>query len=311
MRFYFNRQPVIGPWGGGNALVTELARCLIDQGHNVSYDINSRADVYVCFDPRPNNAGVTGRDIVHHSRLHDGKLCCRVGDIGTHGKPELPVMWGEVIQHADVVVFPSEFARRHVPTISRICDKLQNSHVIWNGVRRGFVNGARHRPAYDGLRPLRIVTHHWSDNVAKGFDIYELVDHISQRELYEFTYIGRAPQTAHFTRHIQPLGVAGLAAELPKHDLYLTASKAEAGANHVLEAMSCGLPVVYHEQGGSIVEYCASVGESFDGTMESLADAVRKCMVRLRDRTDIINTPMLQVIAISTIVDRYIELLLG
>ena len=43
---------------------------------------------------------------------------------------------------------------------------------------------------------------------------------------------------------------------LPNYDVYLTASREEAGANHVLEAMAAGLPVVYHDEGGSIPEYC-------------------------------------------------------
>ena len=47
-------------------------------------------------------------------------------------------------------------------------------------------------------------------------------------------------------------------------DIYLTASEEEAGANHVLEAMACGLPVVYHNNGGSIPEYCKPCGIGFD-----------------------------------------------
>ena len=43
---------------------------------------------------------------------------------------------------------------------------------------------------------------------------------------------------------------------MPRYDVYLTASREEAGANHVLEAMAAGLPVIYHDAGGSIPEYC-------------------------------------------------------
>ena len=35
-----------------------------------------------------------------------------------------------------------------------------------------------------------------------------------------------------------------LSLTLPSHDIYLTASLEEAGANHVLEALACGLPVL-------------------------------------------------------------------
>ena len=54
-----------------------------------------------------------------------------------------------------------------------------------------------------------------------------------------------------------------LAKKLSEADIYVTASEEEAGANHVLEAMAAGLPVLYHKDGGSIVNYCRSIGESF------------------------------------------------
>ena len=59
--------------------------------------------------------------------------------------------------------------------------------------------------------------------------------------------------------------------ELCSHDIYITASIEEAGANHVLEAMASGLPVVYHEAGGSIVDYCKDYGLSFASFEELLA----------------------------------------
>ena len=62
---------------------------------------------------------------------------------------------------------------------------------------------------------------------------------------------------------------------LPKQDIYITASLEEAGANHVLEAMASGLPVVYHEDGGSIVDYCKSRGEAYR-TFEQLVKKLEK-----------------------------------
>ena len=62
-----------------------------------------------------------------------------------------------------------------------------------------------------------------------------------------------------------------LSLELPKYHIYLTASEEEAGANHVLEAAAAGLPIIYRNTGGSIVDYCHSMGEvysSFDELIE-------------------------------------------
>ena len=57
----------------------------------------------------------------------------------------------------------------------------------------------------------------------------------------------------------------------------MTASLEEAGANHVLEALASGLPVVYHQDGGSIAEYCHGYGEgysTFDEMIESIKQII-------------------------------------
>jgi glycosyltransferase involved in cell wall biosynthesis len=69
-----------------------------------------------------------------------------------------------------------------------------------------------------------------------------------------------------------------LSLTLPKHDVYLTASLEEAGANHVLEALACGLPVVYRKGGGSINEYCEKYGIEY-----SSKDEMIKCIDQLKE----------------------------
>ena len=98
----------------------------------------------------------------------------------------------------------------------------------------------------------------------KGFDIYKQLDDFCQEtKAAHFTFIGRAPKNLNLTHHIDPLDVDGLIEELPKHNVYISASKHEAGANHVLEAIALGLPVLYHTDGGSINEYCKNSGISY------------------------------------------------
>ena len=60
-----------------------------------------------------------------------------------------------------------------------------------------------------------------------------------------------------------------------KSHIYLTASEEEAGANHVLEALACGTPVVYHQNGGSIVNYCEKYGIGY-GCFESMLASLDK-----------------------------------
>ena len=108
----------------------------------------------------------------------------------------------------------------------------------------------------------------------KGLDFYERLcaDIDKGRVELDFTYIGRSSQ-ALSTRTVHPMDEKGLARSLPQFDIYLTASREEAGANHIVEAMACGLPVVYSSHGGSIPEYCGHIGTSFsdyEGMLEAL-----------------------------------------
>ena len=74
---------------------------------------------------------------------------------------------------------------------------------------------------------------------------------------------------------IQPISAIELSKELTNHDIYITASIEEAGANHVLEALAAGLPVVYHKEGGSIVDYCKDYGTEFE-CFKSLIDSINE-----------------------------------
>ena len=101
--------------------------------------------------------------------------------------------------------------------------------------------------------------------------------HIYKTGEFEFTYIGRLPEGITLRNHIHPIGATELAMELPKHDVYITASIEEAGANHVLESLAAGLPVVYHSHGGSINNYCHNYGAeylTFDGLLGSIRQVV-------------------------------------
>lgn len=284
MKVYMNRAPVAGPWGGGNKLVAALVTRLTEAGHEVTYTLGGKCDVYVCFDPRPNDYRDDATHILGACRSNKARFICRVGDVGTHGKPMLTRLWTGILPHADDIVFPSIWARDYLisytndtaPQLAHAVEsKLMNAHIVPNGAMNAFFEHRRD----DGpaRKPVNVVTHHWSDNPMKGFDVYQAIDKLND---IEFTYIGRAPSNVSFKNYIPPMTAEALAGELPTHDIYLTASRAEAGANHVLEAMACGLPVAYTKLGGSIEEYCDGFGVGFDGTAEGAKRAIDKIVDR-------------------------------
>jgi len=265
MKIYFNRRPVEGPWGGGSKVLKSLIDESHARGHTVLYEdqirFNNAIDVLFCVDPRPSSL-VTFRDILNHRMInHHALLVQRIGDLGTHGKPELFELAAQTVKHSDVVIFPS------VWSLDYLNDKSLRSFVIPNAPHNKFTSCANNLFPFLEGNTVKIVSHHWSNNTMKGFDIYTSLDlHIRQKRLInrEFTFIGRHPEGTAFDRHLEPLDIEGLISEIPKHNVYVTASKFEAGANHVLEAIALGLPVLYHRDGGSINEYCLNYGMQYD-----------------------------------------------
>ena len=248
--------PVKGPWGGGNKTLSALVERLTQMGHLVTCVPRNDIDVVFCVDPRASQDGVTYEDLRRYTRSRGIPLIQRVGDVGTHGKPDLTELVAWTAQLSDRVIFTSEWAREHVKYAGKYS-------VIPNGAVPDFY-ATRGRARRQHADIPKIVTHHWSNNPLKGIDTYErLARLIQQGELnFEFTYIGRSSSDLSFCT-VSPLAGQDLAEEVSKGDIYLSASLWEAGANHIVEAMACGLPVVYSTQGGSIPEYCGGRGLAF------------------------------------------------
>lgn len=269
MKYYFNRRPVAGPWGGGSKVLSSIIEECTSRGHEVFFEeevnLNIDFDIIFCMDPRPNN--FTGFiDLLNKKRfLPKCKLIQRIGDLGTHGKPDLFELVKIASCHSDVLVFPSNWAKNYLNSQNKNC------YVIPNAPLQDFIIETNTIKNYD---TLKIVSHHWSNNSMKGFEIYKSLDNYCDGTKSKFTFIGRKPEDVYLKNYILPQDILGLKEEIPKHNVYITASKQEAGANHVLEAMALGLPVLYHEDGGSINEYCKDFGLSYN-SFESLIDILK------------------------------------
>jgi len=268
MRVFIDRQPVIGPWGGGNKTVTALHSRLQIEDVEVSYFLDENVDLIFCFDPRQNDAGLWYQSYLDHKNRFGSKIIQRVGDCGTHGKPELTQLVKQSTYFSDFVIFPSEWAKRYIQYNQKKCS------VIPNGPNEIFYKG-RHNRSLGKL--TKVVTHHWSTNEKKGFDFYRRLDEVAESLDINFTYIGRIPANFELknSEYIEPLDMEAVSSKISESDLYLTASLEEAGANHVLEALASGLPVVYHQGGGSIAEYCYGYGEGYS-TFDEMIESIKK-----------------------------------
>jgi len=272
MKIMINRKPVFGPWGGGIKTVNKMVERLQASGHEVVFRLESNIDIIFCIDPRPNEYGEWYQNFLNYKMQHNIKIIQRVGDLGTHGKPELTNLLRQTLNYSDFMIFPSEWAKEWINYRGKNCK------VVNNRPMKIFHKYKNNKTSLNNK--VKLVTHHWSTNPKKGFDFYEnLQKYVNGSEEYDFTYIGRKPEQYKFSNYLPPLPAEEVAKELPRHNIYITASREEAGANHVLEAMAAGLPVVYHSAGGSVVNYCSSHGESYED-VETMIAAIKKVVAK-------------------------------
>ena len=263
MRIYLNRKQRYMAWGGGIHFVNSIAKNANEFGHEI-VGRNTLDVVNMLSGSGPEAILIVGLDsevdhmsaddiVIHRMTCPDVKLVLRVNECDerkkTHGVDE-KLLW--LSENVDGTIFVSNWMRDYFMQKGWKC---KNNAVIRNGVDESVFHPENPKSSSN---KIRIVAHHWSDNRLKGADIYEKIDEFvkANSDRFEFTYIGR--HRCRFTRStkvIQPLFGDDLGEELRKHDVYVSASYADPGPNHILEAISSGLPTYVHKAGGGCVEF--------------------------------------------------------
>jgi glycosyltransferase involved in cell wall biosynthesis len=288
-RIAFNMAPVERPWGGGNWWLTQIVRDLRSTGHDVRFDLDGAADCIVVVDPRVGgNVGFGADEIDAYRERHPATRCLhRINECDLRkGTNEVDALLAEANRVADHTVFISAWLRDY--HAERWFDLSRPHSVIHNGADPAIFNPVgSEEPRADG--PLRLVTHHWSDNPMKGFDVYQEVDRlIAAGELLgvELWVIGRWPQACDWraARTFPPVTGPELADLLRRGHVYLTASRWEPGGMHHVEGAQCGLPVLYHEDGGGIVELASRYGIGYRDDVAGAIDEMRERYGELRRR---------------------------
>jgi len=264
----FNRSPKTGPWGGGSSFVSNMSNFLTEKGHDVIYSLTPDVDLIFMIDPRPNDSGYSASDIQRFKNYFpDVKVIHRINECDKRKNTDF--IDEEIIKSnkvADETVFISKWLQSYFE------DKgfCPGSYVSYNGVDSNIFYD--HKRGTIKSKP-RLVTHHWSDNWMKGFDIYKQIDqYLQSNDWFEFTYVGRYNSSYKPTRTkiIEPLSGKALGDELRNHDIYVTASRFEPCGMHHIEGSACGLPILFHADGGGINELCKNHGISFSSFEEFL-----------------------------------------
>ena len=281
MTVAINMLPTWGPWGGSSVFVHQVAACLKRRGCKVQYNLKGVVDAIIIVDPRADLEGKAfGLDeIQNYKQTHpEVQVLHRINECDKRkGTNFIDKQLHEANKMADHTVFISEWLQQYF--IERWFDVSYPHSVIYNGADPAIYHAIGQNRYRNGMT-LRIITHHWSDNIMKGFPVYEHVDRLIAEGVLkdvELWVIGRWPKSIRWrsAKTCPPASGRKLAGLIRQCHAHITASLWEPCGMHHVEAAQCGLPIIYHEDGGGIVEAGKRYGIPFRDHPEKAIEELR------------------------------------
>jgi len=234
------------PYGGGNQFLRALWGEYVRRGYRIDNNrISPTTRACICnafnFDfDRLRRFARKGCRIVHRV---DGPVgIYRGADDGTDRR-----IWSMNQELADATVFQSRYSLERHEALGLL---FKAPRVIHNAADPAIFHAEGRQPFSRG-RKIRLISTSWSDNPNKGADVYKWLEDRLDWDRFEHTFVGRTAVPFNRVRVVPPQPSHELADLLRGHDIFITASLHESCSNAIIEALSCGLPVVYASSGGS------------------------------------------------------------
>lgn len=180
-------------------------------------------------------------------------ILIRVNDTDAHRKSNfIDKQFIELFKISSLNIFVSKWVKHYFKDKTKI-----GKNVIVDNIPDERIFNVKQKKIWKKNKPFKLITHHWSDNIRKGYDRYFFLDKIllkHKKENIKFELVGNYPKNIKWreTKLSKPLGSYKLANKLKSSHCYISGSRYEAGALHILEALNCGLPVIYFKDGGTI-----------------------------------------------------------
>ncbi|HMK33910.1 MAG TPA: glycosyltransferase [Desulfomonilaceae bacterium] len=234
------------PYGGGNQFMLALRKAFSHRLVNVRENLlQEDIDAYVL-----NSIHFDVDRFLEFSRTHRLNVIHRIDGpiflIRGYDRDKDELCYRLNAQFASATVIQSAW------TYQRIIDMGYNPvspAIIHNAVDSDIFH-RRGRVQFDPHRKIRLISTSWSNNPRKGGPIYKWIEKHLDWNRFEYTFVGNASETFHRIRHIPPVSSEELADLLRQHDVYITASSNDPCSNALIEALACGLPALYLNDGG-------------------------------------------------------------
>lgn len=277
-------------YGGGNISVYYIIRILLERfsDFEITYELCENINLYFMVDVLKDRGqfkkyGI--ENVIEHklSVNPNAKILLRVNDcditrvVNNNNSREKKII--QYYEYIDYFVYNSSFICNYYFDKFKTIDYTEKpSVIIHNGCDQDIFNFCHKQIPCQQKEKIKIVTHHWSSNINKGYETYyKLWDYFktNNNNKYEFVFIGKnVPEMFSKVKISGPFVGNELASELNKCHIYITDSRYDSCPNHVLEAISCGLPILYSDVEGGALELCQKsplpIGEIYSNFDELL-----------------------------------------
>lgn len=234
------------PYGGGNQFMLGLKKALLKRSIDVRVnELHDDIDAYVL-----NSIHFDVDAFLEFSRNHRLNIVHRIDGpihlIRGFDREKDDLCYDLNARFAAATVIQSAW------TFQRIVEmgyNPVNAVIIRNGVDSDIFH-SRGRIPFDGNRKVRLIASSWSNNPRKGGPVYKWIEDNLDWERFDFTFVGNVSEELKRAKHIPAVPSEELADILRNHDIYITASRNDPCSNALIEAMACGLPALYLNDGG-------------------------------------------------------------
>jgi len=250
-----------GPWGGGNQFLKALKNEFIKRGLYIK--IPEKAEI-ILFNSHHCLEQIISLKLKYPNKIFIHRVDGPISLIRNKDFYLDKVVFKINCEIADATIFQSNWSKLKCYFLGL---KRNNFEKIIINAPNSLIFNREGKNSFNRNRKIRLIATSWSQNWNKGFDVYKWLDENLDFSRYEMTFIGNSPIDFKNIKWIKPLLSEELALQLKQYDIYITASKNDPCSNALLEALSCGLPVIALNDGGH-PEIVKIAGELFNNKEE-------------------------------------------
>lgn len=286
------------PWGGGNQFMMALRKALLRRDVKIrENEIGDGIDAYVL-----NSIHFDVEGFMEYSRRARINVIHRIDGpihlIRGFDREKDELCYELNARFASATVLQSAWTYRKIVEMGY---RPVNPVIIHNGVDPAIFHTRRRAP-FSRDRKIRLISSSWSPNPRKGGPIYKWIDEHLDWGRFEYTFVGNVSEKFARVRHVDPVPSEQLADLLRSHDIYIAASRNDPCSNALIEALSCGLPALYLNDGGH-PELVGCGGLPFDSEDQILAQ-----LDRIVEHYEMFQR-LISVSRLDDVADKYLEVI--